>query len=176
VIDRERYTCAGGTAALDLILHLVSHVYGDGLAQAIANQFQVDRIRPGKIAQRPADLAPTETLPEHLKVAIDLMKKNLEGNMGVEEIIRRSGVSARAMQRNFKRHLATSPGQFFIRLRLEHAKNLIRHTALPLTEIAISSGFNSASYFANCYRHHYGYTPSQERAATFAGGKAPLER
>ena len=44
-IDRQRYTCAGGTAPLDLMLHLVAKDYSREVAWAISEQFTVERIR-----------------------------------------------------------------------------------------------------------------------------------
>src|SRR6202012_1605466 len=44
-IDRDRFTCSGGIAPLDLMLHLVKTTLGVPIAQLISEQFIVDRIR-----------------------------------------------------------------------------------------------------------------------------------
>jgi transcriptional regulator GlxA family with amidase domain len=44
-IDRKRYTCAGGTTSIDLMLEIVRADFGANLANEVANQFQHERIR-----------------------------------------------------------------------------------------------------------------------------------
>jgi len=58
-----------------------------------------------------------------------------------------------------------APHQYVMQRRMARAQELVRHTALPLTDIALACGFSSASHFSNRFKSALGMTPSQLRAA-----------
>ncbi|CDX30495.1 ThiJ/PfpI domain-containing protein [Mesorhizobium plurifarium] len=163
VIDNNRYTCAGGTAALDMILHIISEQHGAVLARSIANQFQVQRIRTGAVEQRPGSSVGLDTLPAQLAQALGIMMRNLEKPVGIDSIARTCGMSIRNLERLFQRHADSSPARYYKILRLEHARDLLLHTNLAHIDIGIATGFCSSSYFSASYTRHFGHTPSQER-------------
>ena len=68
-----------------------------------------------------------------------------------------------AMARKHQRRLDMSPQRFYKALRLEHANRLLTQSDLSITEIAVATGFASASHFARCFREAYGQTPSETR-------------
>lgn len=163
VIDKNVYTVAGGLAGLDLMLHLISVDHGPTLSRAIANQFQMDRVRTGASVQRPGALALLDAMPAVLQKAVGLMFLNIEDPLNAREVAERVGVSIRNLERLFRRHLGESPARFYMKLRLEKARDLLLHSNLSVLEIAISTGFTSSSYFASCYIRHYGERPSRHR-------------
>lgn len=166
VIDKNRYTCAGGTAGLDMILHLITQEHGAGLARSIANQFQVDRIRTGDMEQRPGSSVRWDTLPPQVMQAVTLMKGSFEVPLSMNRISKAVGLSVRNLERLFERHTGQTPARYYKALRLEHARDLLIHTNLPNVDIAISTGFCSSSYFSACYNEHFGHPPSKERRRT----------
>ncbi|RWD51035.1 GlxA family transcriptional regulator [Mesorhizobium sp.] len=163
VIDRNRYTCAGGTASLDMMLHLITREHGAALARSVANQFQVDRIRKGDMEQRPGSSARWDTLPPQIMQASTLMKTSFENPISMKRISRAVGLSVRNLERLFQRHTSQTPARYYKVLRLEHARDLLMHTNLASIEIAIATGFCSSSYFSVCYNQHFGHSPSRER-------------
>ena len=68
---------------------------------------------------------------------------------------------------DFLRHLNMTPGRYYMRLRLERARELLRQTNMPILDIAIATGFTSHSYFAQSYRLQFGRPPSEERRTTY---------
>lgn len=166
VIDENRYTCAGGTASLDMMLHLITREHGAALARSIANQFQVDRIRTGDMEQRPGSSVRWDTLPPQVMQAAALMKGSFENPLSMERISRAVGLSVRNLERLFERHTGQTPARYYKILRLEHARDLLMHTNLPSIDIAIATGFCSSSYFSVCYNEHFGHSPSKERRRT----------
>jgi transcriptional regulator GlxA family with amidase domain len=77
-----------------------------------------------------------------------------------------AGISPRHLDRLFQTRLKTSFLHHYHQLRLGHARNLLRQSALSVTEIAFACGFASSSHFARCYRAQFSIAPSAERERT----------
>ncbi|MEM7299798.1 MAG: GlxA family transcriptional regulator [Pseudomonadota bacterium] len=162
-IDRSRYTCAGGTASIDLMLQIVLQEFGETITNEVANQFHHERIRTNADRQRVGperDLAGKST---KLKKAVELMAENLEEPMSALQVARAVNLSLRQVERLFLRHLNCTPGRYYMSVRLERARELLRHTDAPILDVALSTGFTSHSYFAQSYRNQFGLSPSEER-------------
>jgi transcriptional regulator GlxA family with amidase domain len=165
VIDRNRWTGSGGIAGTDMMLHLIERDHGPALSRAVANWFQIDRIRNAAIHQRPGQLDRLENLPSPLQKAIELMQANIEAPLRMEEIAELSGLRLRRMERMFKSNVDTSPAHFYRGLRLEKARELLIHTNLSTLEVGVLTGFSSSSHFAMAYQKHYGMRPTDARRA-----------
>jgi len=169
VVDRDRWTGSGGITGLDLMLGLVERDHGPELSREVGNLFQIDRIRNAGVDQRPGALARLETLPAPLQTAVSLMLSNMEEPLRMQEIARRSGLNLRRMERLFRAHLDAPPGQVYRRLRLERARELLRHTNLATLEVGMLTGFSSSSHFAMAYQREFGQRPSETRRIDEAG-------
>ncbi len=174
VIDRDRLTCAGGTAPIDLMLELLRRRHGGELAARVTDEFVYGR---GREADEPQRLAPAFRHRIHhpaLVKAVEIMERNLERPLSTAAVARRTGLSARQLERLFKKHVGRSPARFYLDLRLERARRLLRGSTLSITEVAFACGFETVSHFARCYRARFGLRPSEERreAATAAAAAA----
>ena len=85
-----------------------------------------------------------------------------------------TGFGASAPYKDLYRHFGITPAAYYLRLRLEHARMLLRQTPMPMVEVALATGFANASHFAHAYRAMFGRTPSSE--ATRPAGKATRAR
>jgi transcriptional regulator GlxA family with amidase domain len=103
------------------------------------------------------------TLQPKLTDAVTIMEANLEEPIAVDELARYIGLSRRQLERLFRDHLHSSPGDYYVRLRLQRARQLLRKTARPIAEIALSCGFVSTTHFTTRYRKFYGIPPRMER-------------
>ncbi|MEM0944011.1 MAG: GlxA family transcriptional regulator, partial [Pseudomonadota bacterium] len=168
VIDRDRWTGSGGITGLDMMLHLIAQDHGPNVSRSVGNQFQIDRIRNAAIHQRPGNLERLETLPSPLQKAITIMMAHIETPLRMEEIADLSGLNLRRMERMFKAELSAAPAQFYRRVRLEKARELLMHTALSTLEVSFLTGFSSSSHFAMAYAREYGLRPSDTRRAAQA--------
>lgn len=181
VIDRDRITCTGGTAPLDLMLHLVGAAAGPAIVASIANQFTIEHVRDHKDRQRmPVSIRMPAAHPALAEV-IALMEVNLKEPLSLHELAQLSGASQRQLQRLFREHLGTTPKQHYLSLRLRHARALLRQTPMSITNITTACGFQSACHFSKSYRAIYGSAPSSERRKQYAHapvalGAAPLSR
>ena len=168
VIDRKRWTAAGGTACLDLMLNLIRQQHGHELATAVADQFIYSRIRHGSDTQR---MQPRERLavnnPRVLE-AVRLMEANLEEPLPTLELALAAGISLRELERLFRRWLGTTPGAYYRQLRLERARSLLQQSAHSVTEIALACGFGSLASFSRAYKARFGQPPSASRVLSTA--------
>lgn len=75
------------------------------------------------------------------------------------------GISREHFSREFTNRYQESPAEFLRRLRLQHARSLLRiSTHLPLEDISALSGFASVQTFQRAYKRHYGTPASQARS------------
>ncbi|MGH8402211.1 MAG: AlkA N-terminal domain-containing protein, partial [Gammaproteobacteria bacterium] len=81
----------------------------------------------------------------------------------VETLAARLGVSARHLHRLFLQHLGAPPIAVAQTRRLHFAKQLVSDTGLPMTQVALASGFQSLRRFNDIFQKLYGRTPSELR-------------
>ena len=164
-IDRDRLTCTGGVAPLDMMLNLISGGLGRELADQISMQFILDRSRAGE--ERQPSLAKSHSVVGHpaLEKAVRLMEERIEFPLSAAEVASHAGVSARQLERLFRQRLGHSPSAFALTLRLDRAKALLRQTAMPITDIALACGFTSPTHFSTAYRRRFDRPPRAERVA-----------
>lgn len=162
-IDRNRFTCAGGTAAADMMLSLIMRDHGGALASEVADQLIHHRIREAGERQR-MDLRMRLGIahPKLLQV-VGLMEETFAEPLSSQSLAESVHLSKRQLERLFLKYLGRSPAKHYLRIRLEHARHLIRQTAMPLLAIAMECGFTSASHFSKAYLDHFACPPSTER-------------
>lgn len=166
-IDRKRYTCAGGTTSIDLMLEIVRTDFGPNIANSVANQFQHERIRSAGDRQRVGPERDLTGKSDKLRRIVELMADHLDEPLSAIQLAKSAGLSVRQVERLFLRHLGVTPGRYYMRLRLERARELLRQTNMPILDVAVATGFTSHSYFAQSYRLQFGRPPSEERRTTY---------
>lgn len=162
-IDRDRLTCAGGTAPLDLMHALIAARHGPQLAGAVAEWFLQPAARGGADPQRAGLRHRAGTSNRPVLRALAAMEGAAEQPLTRGQIAAAAGVGPRQLERLFRAHLGRSPGAEYLRLRLQRARGLLRQSDLGVTEIAVACGFASASHFARAYRRRFGLPPREER-------------
>ncbi|MCP5157445.1 MAG: GlxA family transcriptional regulator [Ectothiorhodospiraceae bacterium] len=170
-IDRDRYTCSGGTAPLDMMLNVVHRHHGGHLAVSISEEFVCERIRGRNDRQRVPLRNALGTGQPKLVEAVSLMEANLEEPMSLDELARHIALSRRQLERLFQKHLNCVPTRYYLELRLARARQLLLQTSMSIVEVAFACGFVSAPHFSKCYRDYYGAPPREERRA----GRSPPE-
>ncbi|SFA77367.1 transcriptional regulator, AraC family with amidase-like domain [Poseidonocella pacifica] len=170
-IDGPRFTAAGGTAAIDLMLKLIADDHGTALANAVADQLVYTAIRTDQDTQRLS--TPTRIGVRHTKLAqvIQKMEANIEEPISPAQLARDAEMSTRQLERLFRRYLNRSPKRYYMELRLQKARNLLMQTDMSVINVALACGFTSPSHFSKCYRAHYDTTPYRERGSH--GGAPP---
>lgn len=165
-IDRNRFTCAGGTAALDMMLHIIARQMGHDTAALVADQLIHHRIRDGHERQRMELRSRLGVSHPKLLAVISHMEESLEEPKSCGQLASAVGLSTRQLERLFRQYLDRAPTRYYLGLRLNRARFLLLQTSLPILTVALACGFVSASHFSKSYRETFGRTPSQERRAT----------
>ena len=163
-VQRRCFTCAGGTAALDMMLDMIGRKHGLALARAVSEQFIHDRIRSSSNHQRIERGARLQITNRKALAIVDLMERHLEQPLDGAQLAAAAGITPRQIERLFRALLRTSPIGFYRKLRLERARSLLRQTDMKVTEIALATGFSSASVLSRRYGEHYGIAPRNDRS------------
>ncbi len=162
-IDRDRFTCSGGTAPVDMMLYFIRKQLGPDVSAGVAEQFIYERIRHSGDEQRVPLKHVFGNQSEKLVVAVDLMEANIREPIDQAELATYVGISKRQLQRLFQRYLDSTPSRYYLRIRLARARELLQQTSMNLVEIASLTGFVSSSHFSKSYKEFYGNAPSHER-------------
>ncbi|SFH02498.1 GlxA family transcriptional regulator [Pseudomonas sp. NFACC45] len=162
-IDRRRITCAGGTASIDLMLDLIGQAHGPQLAIEVSEQFVLGRIRPRKDHQRMEIASRYGIRNKKLVHVIGEMETHSEPPLSTLALAESINVTRRQLERLFRLHLNDTPSNFYLRLRLEKARQLLRQTDMSVLEVSIACGFESPSYFTRSYRARFERCPREDR-------------
>lgn len=164
-IDGNRFTAAGGTSSIDLMLKIVADGFGEELANAVADQLIYNSIRTDQDSQRLSTPARIGVRHPKLAQVIQIMEKNIEEPISPATLARDVDMSTRQLERLFRRYLNRSPKRYYMELRLQKARNLLMQTDMSIINVALASGFTSPSHFSKCYRARYDTTPYRERGS-----------
>ncbi len=163
-IDSNIYTCAGGTAAMDMMFQLIGDDFDDNLVNRVCEQMLTDRIRSPTDRQRLPLRARLGVQNSKVLTIIELMEANLTEPLSLVEIAEAVGLSRRQIERLFRQEMGRSPARYYLEIRLDRARHLLIQSTMPVVEVAVACGFVSASHFSKCYRELYARSPQQERA------------
>ncbi|MEZ5675369.1 transcriptional regulator, AraC family with amidase-like domain [Thalassovita litoralis] len=165
VVDGNRFSTAGGTSSIDLMLNFIADDYGPELANAVADQQIYSSIRTDQDTQRLS--VPTRIGVRHPKLGqvIQKMEAYIEEPISPATLAQEVGMSTRQLERLFRRYLNRSPKRYYMELRLQKARNLLMQTDMSVINVALACGFASPSHFSKCYRAHYSTTPYRERGS-----------
>jgi len=163
VVDRQIATCAGGTAVLDMMLHLIAQHHSDRLSRAVSEQFIHGAARQSHDQQRNDLRYRLGTSNAAVVNAVKLMEQHLDAPLSPGVLARRLKTSQRQLERLFQKYLGCTPSSYYQGLRMERARSLLKQTDLQITEIAVSCGFASASYFSTVYQRYFGILPRHDR-------------
>jgi len=117
------------------------------------------RCRPESSPGTPAWLGTSSTVSRALR----LISESGLGDGGVDDLAERLGVGSRHLRRLFLRHLGATPSAVARTRRLDFAKKLIDETTLPMSHVALASGFGCVRRFNADVRKTYHRTPTQIR-------------
>lgn len=156
-------TCAGGASTTDVMLAWLAQQQNLDMAVHLSEWFLVERMRPRDAQQRIPLKARIGTSQPKLIEAVTLMETNIEEPLSPDDLAYHVGLSRRHLERLFKKHLDSVPSRFYLQLRLDKARQMLRDTDRSIVEVGMACGFSSASHFSTTYRTHFNVTPRQER-------------
>jgi len=121
-------------------------------------------INPRGIVQRRSTDIITVEDPD-VATALAFIRNNVFSGITIADIVREVAVSQSTLQRHFKKCYRRTLEQEILRLKIARAKELLRNTNLPVSDIAHCSGFSGQDYFVKAFKHAVGTTPIRFRKA-----------
>ncbi|WP_029063803.1 GlxA family transcriptional regulator [Labrenzia sp. DG1229] len=161
--DGRYLTCAGGTAAIDLMVGFIAEVHGNTVAGDVADIALHHDMRSGEERQHTIMRDDLEMVPKKLRVCIELMTEHVSEPLSLQEIANRLGASPRQLQRDFHKYLNCTPLDYYSKIRIDIARQLVCRTSMRIIDIGVACGFSSGSHFSKRYRAAHGLSPAQDR-------------
>ncbi len=163
VMDRDRITCAGGTAPLDMMHALITNHHGAQFAREVSDWFMHTEVRPARGQQRAGLVERHNTTNASVIKTIEVMENHIADPLTLQQLADLSNLSTRQMNRLFKSNIGLGTMQFYTELRLNQARKLCEQSTLSITEIAIATGFTSTAYFSTKFKNQFQVSPSELR-------------
>ncbi len=166
--SRNRLTCAGGAAVLEMMIAWLERSDA-AMAQEVAQHLLLRErsLTPASVAARaaPVDAAKaTRARADEVARAHAIMQQTIDDPLSCVEIARRLNLSLRQLERRFQQRLGHSVHAEYRLVRMEQAHQYLQQTDLTVTEVAALTGFSSAGYFSKVYRRAFGVLPSTDRS------------
>ena len=162
-ISEKRFSCAGGTSSLDLMLHFISENHGPEIAGQVADNYFHDFIRDSSREQHMTNAFRLANKNPKLAEALLLMEENLETPLSIFQLAEKLQLSRRQLDRIFARYLQNTPQKLYRDLRLTRASGLLLQTGMSVSEVAVGCGFQSASHMGKYFFERFGQTPGEYR-------------
>jgi transcriptional regulator GlxA family with amidase domain len=163
VMDRDRITCAGGIAPLDMMHALIAEHQGPAFARQVSDWFMHTEVRPSGGPQRAGLVERFGTTDAAVIQAIEVMENHVADPLELSQVAALSGVGPRQLNRLFRERLGRSTMAFYRDLRLDKARSLLEQSTLSITEIALATGFANSAHFSRAFRDGFGAAPSAQR-------------
>lgn len=164
VRDRGRLTCAGGTAAMDMMHALISEHHGARFAQRVSDWFVHTEVRAPENPQVSGIAERYGVLDIHILKALKAMENHLDDPLTLTQLSDVVGVSARHLNRLFGQHLSTSAVDFYTRFRLHKSTALLKTGLMSVGDVAQATGFANTAHFSRQFSRAFGVSPSRYRA------------
>ena len=102
------------------------------------------------------------------KEMISYIQQNFTGKISLREFGEQFHLSEKYISRYFKEHFHITLSQYVTYLRLEHAKQLLQDTDIPVTDVAMQSGYQNVSYFIRSFQKAYAVSPLKYRKNNYS--------
>ncbi|RWN50283.1 helix-turn-helix domain-containing protein [Mesorhizobium sp.] len=163
-LDHDRCSSAGGVVTIDMTLALISHFENKRLSRRIA---EILNYRPLDSERADGSFGLDWSIPRldrTLAKAIEMMLANMESPLPIKEIASRLEAKEWKLRRLFLRHVGQSPQTYYVELRLDRARNLLRNSRERVGNIALMCGFPASESLSRAYRKRFKVAPSLDRS------------
>ena len=161
--DGPIYTSAGITASIDLALALIEEDLGPSIALAVARDLVVYLKRSGGQRQYSEPLRFQARAGDRFADLAAWMVEHLDGDLTVEALAARAGLSPRQFNRRFNAVFGTAPAHHVETLRLDVARDRLIGSNASIERIAGAVGFTSDDAFRRAFDRRFGLTPTDYR-------------
>lgn len=165
-LSGDTITAAGAAAAFDLSLHLIEQKLGSSVATEVACWFQHPIMRREGVGQAvpalSADLV-GEQLPELVARAAQILSNHMEDPIALSKVAELLGITPRHLERSFKLATGSNPTQFYRKMRMEAARQMVLYTNDRLHDIGAAVGYGRFQTFKQHYEKMFTVDPKEDR-------------
>ena len=161
--SRNRLTCAGAAAILELMIQWIGRHADRSIASEVAAHLLLGPREGGAAERAPAANRATSRTHDLVARAQAIMQAHIDDPLACETVAEQIEVSLRQLERNFQLVLGRTVHSEYMLLRVAKAHQYLQQTALSVTEVAALTGFSSVEYFSRVYRRSFGVPPSRDR-------------
>ena len=165
-VSQRRYTASGAAAAFDLSLRLIETRLGADVATEVACWFQHPLMRGEGVRQSIPTYRQSSTdatLPPVVAKAVAVFSANLTEPISVADVAEVVGVSARQIERSFKKATGQSPSHYYRSMRMKAARQLVMYSKDSMAQIALQVGYGSTTPMVQHYKDAFGLPPQEDR-------------
>ena len=165
-VSQRRYTASGAAAAFDLSLRLIETRLGADVATEVACWFQHPLMRGEGVRQSIPTYRQSSTdatLPPVVAKAVAVFAANLTEPISVADVADEVGVSARQIERSFKKATGQSPSHYYRSMRMKAARQLVMYSKNSMAQIALQVGYGSTTPMVQHYKDAFGLSPQEDR-------------
>ncbi|PVH27330.1 GlxA family transcriptional regulator [Pararhodobacter oceanensis] len=159
-LTRKRLTAAGGIATGDAMLAWIESVAGSELAAATSDAMAHGEIRSAGTQQRVTVTSDPVLRKMHAK-----MVENFSEPRSLTQLAVELGLSLKALRKRSQHGLGLNPQEYYMKLRLSQAMQLLRSSEMSATEVAFATGFSSLPAFSRQFKAVFARNPSEISAA-----------
>lgn len=164
ITQSERMYCAASLNALaDIVVHIIHQTYGEEAAQHVERNFSHEIRKPYE-EQRYLEGA-VDRHPDELITQIQFwMRTNLSSTFSINEVADNFSISQRTFSRRFKAATGNTPKEYWKKVRLEAAQDLLASTNLSIQEVAFQIGYQDQANLTRLFKQTMKITPRTYRA------------
>ena len=163
ITSADRVYCTGSVNAIrDIMLHFIAIYYNPSIANEIAQHF-THELKPSFDSEL---LSRDRHSTHHDEIIIavqEWMISHFQQPVMIGELAKHFGLSVRSLNRRFRQATDTTPVNYLQGLRIEHAKQLLKHSNLAIAEVALTVGYQDSSQFSQVFRKTNSMTPGEYR-------------
>jgi AraC family carnitine catabolism transcriptional activator len=160
--SKNRVTCAGAAAILDMMVAWIGQHADPGIASEVSRHLLLSS-RSIESAAPYAGMRSSSNPDALISRARAIMQTHVDDPLSCEAVARRLDISLRQLERRFGQMLGRTVHAEYMLVRVEKAHQYLQQTDLSVTEVAALTGFSSVEYFSKVYRRVFGVLPSTDR-------------
>jgi len=160
--SRNRVTCAGAVAILDMMMAWIGQHADSGTASEVSRHLLLSG-RSAESAAAYAGMRSSSNPDALISRARALMQTHVDEPLSCDALSRELDMSLRQLERRFRQMLGRTVHAEYMLVRVEKAHQYLQQTGLSVTEVAALTGFSSVEYFSKVYRRVFGVLPSGDR-------------
>jgi len=163
ITQAENIFCASSVNSVaDLMIYFIEELFSADIAKKVEANFSPEIRKPYSSSFFRQGHSSRHTDEDIIRLQ-HWLHENFKHAVTAAEMADMFGMSTRTLNRRFKNSLESTPLEYIGQLKIDHARELLKHSNLSNNEIAIECGFNNASYFSSSFKKANGTSPSNYR-------------